>query len=310
VDDIIILGYADTTVAEGIATGDQVTVDNSNFLAIETYHRHQVPGPDFPVWDHWRNDDGSPKYPQQARLIGPGFVMATSGSMQNGGIHGKMIVVSSLLDREAYPWQADWYRRQVEARLGDQTDSQFRLWFTDRALHGDVDHSRMDDRTQVVSYLGMLHQALRDVARWAEQGIAPPSSTSYAVEQGQVIVAPNAAQRLGVQPTVELGSESGQKRIEARVGEPVELVATISVPPGTGFITGIEWHTGDHEGDYLRDDTVTGSEASLKVTHSHRFSAPGTYFVTLRARSERNGNQGSPFAQLYNLDRARVVVTE
>jgi len=34
-------------VVNQVAAGDRVQVDNANFLAAETYHRHKVPGPDF-----------------------------------------------------------------------------------------------------------------------------------------------------------------------------------------------------------------------------------------------------------------------
>ena len=49
--------------AESVALlrpGDTVRIDNSGYLAAETYHRHQVPeGGDFEVWDQFRNPDGT-----------------------------------------------------------------------------------------------------------------------------------------------------------------------------------------------------------------------------------------------------------
>jgi len=47
VGDIVVVGVADPKVLSLIKAGDQVQVDNSNSLAAQTYHRHQVPGPDF-----------------------------------------------------------------------------------------------------------------------------------------------------------------------------------------------------------------------------------------------------------------------
>ncbi len=47
-----------------------------------------------------------------------------------------------------YPWQADWYRQRVRENLGAGTDDHFRLWMTDRALHGGV-----EDPTRVVDYI-------------------------------------------------------------------------------------------------------------------------------------------------------------
>lgn len=46
-----------------------------------------------------------------------------------------MIVVQSLMDEAAYPWQALWYRKQVEAQLGGRMDDQYRLWFVEHAMH-------------------------------------------------------------------------------------------------------------------------------------------------------------------------------
>ena len=62
--------------------------------------------------------DGTPIYPQRPLLLGPLFAAAAAGTVQTGAFEGKMIVVESLLDREALPWQADWYRSQVQEHLG------------------------------------------------------------------------------------------------------------------------------------------------------------------------------------------------
>jgi hypothetical protein len=40
----------------------------------------------------------------------------------------------------------------------------------------------------------------------------------------------------------------------------------------------------------------------------HSFDKSGTYFVTLRAASQRDGDGHTPFARVQNLGRARVVV--
>ena len=62
----VTLGVVDTKVLAivkpGVKPGDTVRLDNSNFLAAQTYHRHQVPGRDYAVWDQFRGPDGTPKY--------------------------------------------------------------------------------------------------------------------------------------------------------------------------------------------------------------------------------------------------------
>ena len=117
--------------------------------------------------------------------------------------------MSSLWDREAFPWQADWYRSKVKENLGDSTDNNFRLWYTDHALHGDL--TKQEDPTHTVSYLGVLQQALRDLSAWVEKGIAPPATTNYKIEDGQVIVPATAAERKGIQPVVTLKANGGER---------------------------------------------------------------------------------------------------
>ena len=102
--------------------GDQVVLDNSDFLAMQYYHRHQVPAPDFYVWDQFRGPDGKPLEPQRRMLIGP--MVTGAGSVQSGKFKGKMIIVESMMDQDALPWQADWYRSKVKEALGDRIDTE------------------------------------------------------------------------------------------------------------------------------------------------------------------------------------------
>lgn len=308
VGDVVVLGTADPDVAKQIAAGDQVRVDNSNFLALETYHRHQVPplSEGFTVWDQFRNPDGTAKYPQRPMLLGPMF-LPTVGRKQSGEIQGKVIVLESLWDREAMPWSADWYRKRVEKHLGSRTDENFRLWYTDHAVHGDVDPATSgEDPTRVVSYLPVLQQALRDLAAWVEQGTPPPASTQYRIVDGQVIVPPTAAERKGIQPVVTLTVDGGE-RVEVRTGQPVTFTGTIEVPPGAGQVIAAEWDF-DGKGAFPQMSTVAKGARTARVSVTHRFDKPGTYFPALRGTSQRENALGTPFARVQNLDRVRVVV--
>ena len=70
-DDVIITGVGEAHF-EGLsqlAAGDEVLIDNSVYLAFQTYHRHQV-HPDFQVWDQF-TVGGQPVYPQRQNVIGP-----------------------------------------------------------------------------------------------------------------------------------------------------------------------------------------------------------------------------------------------
>ena len=306
VGDVAVLGFADSAVTALIRPGDEVVVDNSNFLAMETYHRHQVPDASYKVWDQFRKADGTPIYPQRPFLIGPMFVQATGGSIQTGKWQGKMIVVESLWDREALPWQADWYRGQVARHLGAAADDHFRLWYTDHALHGDARAQTSEDPTRIVSYVPVLNQALRDVAAWAERGVVPSPSTGYRIEDGQVIVAESARERHGIQPVVTLRVNGGN-RVVVKRGDTVRLTGTVAAPPGTGSVVSAAWDL-DGSGSFATPAPVPRGKASVSVSLDHRFDTAGTWFVVLKGRSNRLGQRTTPFATIENLARVRVIV--
>ena len=232
IDGVAVFGPGGGASVVLLQPGDTVRVDNSGYLAAETYHRHQVPADgDFAVWDQFRDADGAPRFPQRPLLLGPLFAAAAAGTVQTGRFEGKMIVVASLLDREALPWQADWYRSKVQEHFGEAADEHFRLWFTENALHGDDEVQESPLHT--VSYLGVLHQALRDVSRWVEDDVAPPASTDYQVVDGQVVVPPHASARRGIQPVVSLTVDDGERAV-VPAGERVALPRHRRGPAGDG----------------------------------------------------------------------------
>lgn len=302
VDDVVMLGVTNPQQVAQVSVGDEVRIDNSNFLAMETYHRHQTPPEGFPVWDQFRDENGKPIYPQRPFLVGPLFVRSTAGTLLTGEFDGKIILAASLWDREAMPWQADWYLQRAHANSGPDSA---RLYYTEHALHGDGRDN--EDPSRVVSYNGPLQQALHDLAAWVENGVEPPASTRYRIKSGQVIVPETAGERLGIQPTVNL-SVNGGELARVRVGEPLSLSGNVAVPPGGGAIVSLAWDfTGNGEFEPATGDF--GGTAA-EVTAQHRFSEPGTYFVGLRATSQREAYAGTPYGQLINLDRVRVVVSE
>jgi hypothetical protein len=301
---VVMLGVVDPKLAARVRPGDEVTVDNSNFLAMETYHRHQVPGPDFAVWNQFRKPDGTPIYPQRPMLLGPLFTRSTAGSLQTGRFEGKMIVVESLWDREAMPWQGDWYRKRVEENLGARTDASFRLWYTDHALHGD--EPTTEGANHVVGYVPILEQALRDLSAWVEKRIAPPASTQYRIVDGQVFVPPTAAERKGVQPVVTLNVD-GRDRADIKAGQKVTFSGTISVPPGAGSVIAADWDLGG-KGVFSQSSPVPAGARTAIVSMTHRFDRPGTWFPALRGTSQRRGDRRTPYARILNLGRVRIVV--
>ena len=305
--DKVLLGGADPKVLADIVVGDEVQVDNSNFLAAQTYHRHQIPNNEYTVWNQFKDANDKPIYPQRPMLLGPLFTRGASGVLPTGKFKGKMIVLESLWDREAYPWQADWYRARVKGNLGDKTDDNFRLWFTDRALHGDF--AKQEDPTRTVSYLGVLQQALLDLSTWVEKGVAPPANTKYKIVDGQVEVPQNAAERQGIQPVLSL-KVNGSKHTNAKIGNKVTFTGIIEVPPHTGKIVSAEW---DFEGAGtfdVKEKTITFDEKNNRavVKTTYKFNKAGTFFPTLRVASQREGDAKTVFTRIQNLDRVRVVV--
>jgi hypothetical protein len=228
----------------------------------------------------------------------------TAGTQLTGAFEGKMIVAASLWDREAMPWQADWYAQRVRAQLGADADNNFRLWYTDRSLHGD--EGVLEDATRVVSYEGVLQQALRDVAAWVEQGRAPPASTRYTIDDGHVLVSESARERRGIQPVVRL-SVNGSGRAEIRAGEAVTLTARIEVPPDAGEIIEVSWDL-DGAGAFPITSPVRPGARQATLSVTQKFEAAGTFFPTVRVVSNRDGDRASPYARIANLDRVRVVV--
>ena len=107
-----------------VKPGDTVQVDNSNFLAVQTYHRHQVPSSaiEYPEWNQFRDSAGKPIYPQRPMQLGPIFTRGASGVLPKGKFRGKMILLESLWDSEAFPWQADWYRTKLQENMGASLD--------------------------------------------------------------------------------------------------------------------------------------------------------------------------------------------
>lgn len=304
IDDIVLFNPGSSETISRLRPGDKVHFNNRNFLAVQTYHRHQVPDREFTVWDQFRDNDGNPIYPQRPVLYGPIFARsATANTLQSGVFEGKMILVENLYDTEAYPWQGDWYRSRVAKNLGPETDNHFRLWYTDHANHSDI--SKQRDPTHTVSFVGVLQQALRDLSALVEKGVAPPGNTAYEVVDGQVVVPATAAERKGIQPVVTV-TANGAERAEAAVGETVELLARIEVPPGAGQVVSARWDL-DGTGTFpIEGDVTGGGKAVVKLAHA--FDAPGTYFPTLRAASQRQGDTQTPYARVQNLGRVRVVV--
>lgn len=294
---------ADPAVVAAIRAGDRARLDNAWPLALQTYQRHQLPTPDLYAWNQYRDAAGNALYPQRELLVGPLAAAGTAGSVPEGRIHGRMLALECLMDIDAMPWQADWYRSKVREALGERYDDSFALWYLDHAQHDNPQTGAARART--IGFDGALQQALRDLAAWVEHG-RRPADTRYRVEDAQVILPARAAERGGIQPVIELAANGGA-RAEVRAGEAVSFAATIEVPPGAGMVVAAQW---DFEGAGTFPDSAAIDQPapSLRLGGTHVYNAPGTYFPVLRATSQRQGDLKAPYGRIHNLARVRVVV--
>lgn len=291
------------TMAEN---GDSVHLDNSDYIAIQTYHRHQVPSADYHAWDQFRDENGNPLYPQQKTLIGPVFCGNGPGCEQNGLIQGKIMIVAALMDEQAYPWQADWYRRKIASVHNGDDEGNCRLWYFDNVLHDDQKDSA--DELHATTYLSGLWQALIDLAAWVEKEEAPLASSNYRVDVGHVKVEEAADKRGGIQPVVHFFA-NGEKCAYVKTGESVTFTAEAEVPECAGSLTFVEYSFEEetdfpYKGEFQL--TEDGKKGLARTEHS--FSEKGTYFAVVRVCSQRNGDKTDVFTQVRNIDRVRVIV--
>ena len=294
-----------------VKPGDELTLDNSDYIAIQSYYRHQTPADlSFHAWDQFRNPDGTPALPQRASVMGYSFT--GTDTVQDGNIQGKVIVVQSLMDESTCPWCADWYRDTVRAAKGSEDD--FRVYYNQRCMHGDLE---ILENNMVVNYVGVLHQAILDMADWLQKGIEPLTSTKYVREGGHIIEEADPAKRCGLQAGISL-TVDGKKCAHVKAGEPFTVKAVMTVPENAGDITSIcygfedDWNLPGNGNCFPVEGTFTRTEkegihgAESEVTHT--FDAPGTYFVSARITSNRRGDASDLFTQMKNLDRVRIVV--
>lgn len=94
-----------------------------------------------------------------------------------------------------------------------------------------------------------------------------------------------------------------------RVGEPVNLEVHAEVPPGAGAIISVAWDF-DGNGTYpFRNEDVDGSAREVKLSLTHTYDTPGTYFAAVLVCSHRDGNLRASSRRIPNVARARIVVT-
>ena len=284
-----------------LRAGDVVSFDNSVAIALQCYQRHQVPKEGYPAFNVYRNADGTPKYPQREKQFGPKLAYGGSGNVQKGYFgNTKVILTAALMDESAFPWMQVWYHNKVRENYPDETTN-FRIWYVNHALHGDMEHSI--EPKHLVVYLGVLYSALLACVDWVEKGIAPCASTAYSVDEAVVRTPCRASERNGIQPTLHL-TANGQTCAHVKVGEEVVFSAEAELPAGAGAFRSMEWNFEGEDG-FIKE-TLSASERTARVVAKHVYKRSGTYFAVARVTSNLHGDD--MFTPVYELDRVRIIV--
>ncbi len=307
-------GAGNSNPFANLKPGDSVMIDNSDAIAMQSFHRHQIPDETYKVYDQFRDENGNSLYPQLPMLIAPMIAVSGAGVMLTGNMHGKIIGLCSMLDESACPWHGDWYREAIR-RSGVDEENQFRLYYHDNSIHDDR-AGYLDDPQHQVDYLGTLHQTLLDVAAWCEKGIKPLPTMNYKFEDGQIILPKSAAERGGMQPVVtatvadaEGNSTSDGKVVHVNVGEEVCFTAVVEMPPNAGAVTRAAWDYEKTNNWSVEEKLITKEDGTVLIQSTHRFEKPGTYFPCIKVAANRYGDTSDIFTQCKNLDRVRVVVS-
>jgi hypothetical protein len=304
---------ADTQLIAALAPGDQVTVDNSLWIALQYYQRHQVPSLDQYGWNQFRDANGTPIYLQRPILVGE-ILTQVFGGRPSGRFNGKMLMLAATLDVQAFPWGADWHFKQAQAELGDQVDETFRLWYMDNADHEPP--ATTAGYAHNVLYQPLVEQALLDLDAWVADGVGPAMSSTYTVtDDNQIELAATVDARGGVQPLVTLevsasnegDSGTNNVRVDVGVGDPVSFSMTAAVPPGYGEIVRVEWDF-ESRGTFPEESELDAPSADVQLGTTHTYDAPGTYFAVVRVTAHREGDANADYGLIQNLARVRVVV--
>lgn len=296
---------AEQALVDAFKAGVKIRIDNSWPLALETYHRHQLPpGDDYYGWNQFRDETGAPIYPQRQILVGEPFTVSSAGALLSGNVQAKTLLVQAHMDVDSFAWFADWYRSLVRQAIGPDFEDRFALWFVERAQHENPMTALA--AANAVSAAGALQQGLRDLSRWVEEGVRP-SDTHYDVVASQIELPARASERCGPQPVVDLRANGGV-RAEVSVGQAVNFVGMIEAPPGAGKIVSAEWDFEGHGKFALKHDFMEPSD-KVECTSDFVYSILGTYFAVLRGSLQREGEVHSPYATIKNLARVRIVVT-
>lgn len=285
-----------------VLPGDEVEIDNRDFLAFCHWYRHHLlPG------ERGFNRflmRGRPIHPQRElrRITGNG------GGTLLGRFAGRVLSTQFTPDTMVWPIQPATYAEAVQSQ-DDELASRFRIRWIENAENSPPAffpkaHPALS--TRVIDYSGAVRQSLRDIVAWVEDGVAPVATT-YRIDDGQVVLPDRAAERGGIQPVVS-ATVNGAASAAVAAGEPARLEVTAEVPPGAGAVVKVDWDFDGFGTFPFTDESVDGTAAAVTLVVEHAFHQPGTYFPAVRVSSHREGDVADTSRRVENLGRVRVVV--
>ena len=297
-------GEANLLRLNGVLAGDEIRVDNHAFLAFCYYHRHHVMDQSF--FDHLRLD-GNPIYQQHLVPV----MSPLMGVAYSGQYNGKLLWIHHTHDASLWPAQGTVYGQAVEQAQGPvAAEENFCLQWSENAEHVPPAFvpftGARHPSTWLIDYMPLIEQGLFDLVDWVEKGIKP-KSTAYTYADGKVDLPASATERGGVQPVVSVAA-NGSLLAEVKVGEPVNLDVVAEVPSGAGTFIGVSWDF-DGSGAFAEVIPVDGTDTTLKLSTTHTFDRPGTWFATCKVESHRDGDVNATTRRIPNLASARVVVS-
>lgn len=277
-----------------VEIGDEVLLDNSDYIASTDYHLHAMPKEKYAGYENGYDSNGKPKYVQRENIVN-----FTGCGKMTGNFDCKMIIEHTFCDESAFPYQGDWYKQLVYKSQGEKdAKNKIRLQYIDNALHDD----RADPvgvELQYVTNAQCVYQCLLDVADWVEKGKEPPKESQYYLKGGEIIFPKDANERGGIQNVCNL-TAMGKKLLNVKKGEEVTFNVDVEIPKGCGGLTNVEW---SFEGE-IDFPIKTGERTSA----GHIFTKEGKYVVVVRTYNERNNDTKTLFTQIRNIDKMVINV--
>ena len=293
---LTLTGTNSQVLLDALKVGSKVRVNNRFILAMYFYPRHSIV-PGIRSHDQYRNADGSPKYPQRkdiSALVHSNY-RTMGGRIETGDIKTKTMIMEGMGDHLSWPIFNVGYAERIQKALGPAKANDMMRFY----LHDNGSHATGGGEP------GIFQQSIQDLMAWVEQGIAPPPSTRYTIRNGQVIAAEKAADRHGLQPVMNLTANGGARAVVG-VNQPVNLVATLEMPPKTGQIVQYNWTIA---GTADAPTIVAKPQPLVNVDRTITFAAPGTYVVRLTVNGQRDGLVApANRTLLQNFKEVRVVV--